>query len=59
MAVLFERALDPHQTTFAIGEAIAHLHRLIALGQVRRERRAGEPDRYGRIGAGRRPGVRG
>lgn len=46
MKVLFERPLDPHQTTFAIGEAIAHLHRLVATGRVRRERRAPAPDRY-------------
>jgi len=47
--VLFERALDPHQSTFAIGEAIAHLHRLVALGRVWRERRARQPDRYARV----------
>jgi len=35
--VLFPRALDLHQTTFAMGEAIAHLHRLWYLGQLRRE----------------------
>jgi glyoxylase-like metal-dependent hydrolase (beta-lactamase superfamily II) len=49
MAVLFERALDPHQTAFAIGEAVAHLNHLVALGRVGRERRAGEPDRYARV----------
>jgi len=26
--VLFKRAMDTHQTTFAMGEAIAHLHAL-------------------------------
>jgi glyoxylase-like metal-dependent hydrolase (beta-lactamase superfamily II) len=28
LPVLFKRALDLHQTTFAMGESIAHLHRL-------------------------------
>lgn len=46
MATLFERALDPHQMTFAIGEAIAHLNRLVALGLVRRARAGQGPDRY-------------
>jgi glyoxylase-like metal-dependent hydrolase (beta-lactamase superfamily II) len=46
---LFERDLDPHQSTFAIGESIAHLTRLVALGQMRRERRDGAPDRYVRV----------
>jgi glyoxylase-like metal-dependent hydrolase (beta-lactamase superfamily II) len=50
MRVLFERPLDAHQTTFAIGEAIAHLNHLVALRAVGRERRAGEPDRYARAG---------
>lgn len=35
--VLFQRELDLHQTTFAMGEAVAHLHRLWFAGQVRRE----------------------
>ena len=34
LPVLFRRGLDLHQTTFAMGEAIAHLHALQALGQV-------------------------
>jgi glyoxylase-like metal-dependent hydrolase (beta-lactamase superfamily II) len=46
MSVLFERALDPHQTTFAIGESLAHLNRLVALGHLRRERRPRCPDRW-------------
>lgn len=50
MAVLFERALDPHQTTFAIGETLAHLNRLVALGGIRREGHARGPDRYVRVG---------
>jgi glyoxylase-like metal-dependent hydrolase (beta-lactamase superfamily II) len=28
MSILFTRQLDPHQITFAIGEALAHLHYL-------------------------------
>lgn len=35
LPVLFRRALDLHQTTFAMGEAIAHLHLLQARGVVR------------------------
>ncbi len=38
--VLFQRELDLHQTTFAMGEAVAHLHRLWFAGQVLRERDA-------------------
>ena len=32
--VMFQRELDAHQTTFAIGEALAHLHFLRAEGRV-------------------------
>jgi glyoxylase-like metal-dependent hydrolase (beta-lactamase superfamily II) len=49
MGALFERDLDPHQSTFAIGESIAHLTRLVALGKLRRDRRDGAPDRYVRL----------
>lgn len=38
LQVLFKRRLDLHQTTFAIGEAVAHLHRLWAQGRLRRQR---------------------
>src|SRR5205823_4072376 len=34
--VLFRRRLDTHQLGFAIGEALAHLHYLEALGQAER-----------------------
>jgi hypothetical protein len=34
--VLFKRALDLHQTTFALGEALAHLHALWYDGKVAR-----------------------
>ena len=35
LPVLFKRQLDLHQTTFAMGESIAHLNALAAMGQVR------------------------
>ena len=40
LPVLFGRALDLHQTTFAMGEAVAHLHALWREGRLRRERGA-------------------
>ena len=36
LKVLFRRPLDAHQTFFAMGEAIAHLHYLYYAGQARR-----------------------
>jgi glyoxylase-like metal-dependent hydrolase (beta-lactamase superfamily II) len=47
---MFPRDLDPHQTTFAIGEGLAHLNHLVEAGRVRRERRTGEPDRFVQVG---------
>jgi len=38
--VLFRRALDAQQITFAFGEALAHLHNLWYAGRLRRERGA-------------------
>jgi glyoxylase-like metal-dependent hydrolase (beta-lactamase superfamily II) len=38
--VLFKRALDLHQLTFALGEAVAHLHALWFDGKVQRTRGA-------------------
>jgi glyoxylase-like metal-dependent hydrolase (beta-lactamase superfamily II) len=35
LPLLFKRPLDLHQTTFAMGEAIAHLHALQGRGQLR------------------------
>jgi glyoxylase-like metal-dependent hydrolase (beta-lactamase superfamily II) len=35
MPVLFRRPLDLHQTTFAMGESLAHLHALRSLGEVK------------------------
>lgn len=37
LPVLFKRKLDLHQTTFAMGEAIAHLHALYFKGQLSRQ----------------------
>jgi glyoxylase-like metal-dependent hydrolase (beta-lactamase superfamily II) len=36
LPVLFKRKLDLHQTTFAMGESVAHLHALWYEGKVRR-----------------------
>lgn len=38
LPVLFKRTLDVHQTTFALGEAVAHLNLLWLSGQMRRDR---------------------
>ncbi|MBK8906372.1 MAG: MBL fold metallo-hydrolase [Rhodospirillales bacterium] len=38
--VLFPQELDLHQTQFALGETLAHLHHLMHRGQVRRQSRA-------------------
>ena len=40
LPVLFKRPLDFHQTTFAMGESIAHLHWLWLEGKVRRQQNA-------------------
>jgi glyoxylase-like metal-dependent hydrolase (beta-lactamase superfamily II) len=37
LPLLFKRKLDLHQTTFAMGEAIAHLHLLWHRGELKRE----------------------
>lgn len=34
LPVLFRRPLDLHQTTFAMGESVAHLHLLASAGRV-------------------------
>ncbi len=34
LQVMFRRTLDLHQTTFAMGEAIAHLHALVGRGRM-------------------------
>ncbi len=40
LPILFRRPLDLHQTTFALGESVAHLHRLWYAGKLNRERGA-------------------
>ena len=46
LKVLFRRPLDAHQTFFAMGEAIAHLHYLYYAGKVKREAGADGIMRY-------------
>lgn len=46
MSAMFERKLDPHQWGFAMGEALAHLHLLMADGRIIRERDAAGLYRY-------------
>ena len=48
--VLFTRALDLHQMTFAMGEAVAHLHRLWFAGQLQRSQTARGVFRFARVG---------
>ncbi len=43
---LFDRELDEHQTFFAIGETLAHLHMLMDRGQAIRTADAAGVDRY-------------
>lgn len=40
-ADLFKRKLDAFQNFLAVGECLAHLHRLLALGKIQRELREG------------------
>ncbi|MDD0817018.1 MBL fold metallo-hydrolase [Curvibacter sp. HBC28] len=40
LPIMFKRPLDAHQTTFALGEAVAHLHALWFKGQLQRRRDA-------------------
>lgn len=47
--VLFQRALDTHQTMFAMGEAIAHLNHLEQAGRLSRRRDADGVIRYWRF----------
>ena len=44
--MLFRRRLDVHQTTFAMGEAIAHLRALEVAGELRAEQGADGTIRY-------------
>jgi hypothetical protein len=47
LPVLFKRALDLHQTTFAMGESIAHLHLLMYEGRLVRTLGADGVYRFG------------
>lgn len=38
--IMFKRELDMHQLTFALGEALAHCHRLWIAGELKRQRDA-------------------
>jgi len=51
LPVLFRRALDLHQTTFAMGEAIAHLHALAGRGLLRARTDADGVRRFEATGA--------
>jgi glyoxylase-like metal-dependent hydrolase (beta-lactamase superfamily II) len=46
VGVMFKRSLDVHQTTFALGESMAHLNLLWHQGQLRREADAGSVLRF-------------
>jgi glyoxylase-like metal-dependent hydrolase (beta-lactamase superfamily II) len=46
LGVLFRRALDLHQTTFAMGESVAHLNALWHQGRLRREEGADGVHRF-------------
>ena len=51
--LLFRRPLDRHQTGFALGEALAHLHYLLAHDEIARETDTGGVDRFLRRAAAR------
>ncbi|MGC2409554.1 MAG: MBL fold metallo-hydrolase [Methyloceanibacter sp.] len=46
MPILFKRRLDRHQTGFALGEALAHLHYLVGEGEVERATGDDRVDRF-------------
>ena len=48
MKRLFPGELDRHQISFALGESLAHLQHLLALGRVSRQRPDGGPERWRR-----------
>ena len=51
MPLLFRRRLDRHQTGFALGETLAHLHYLVGQGEIAREHGADGIDRFLRTAA--------
>ena len=46
MPVLFKRRLDRHQTGFALGEALAHMHYLVGQGEIARATDGNGVDRF-------------
>jgi len=46
LPVLFRRPLDRHQTAFALGEALAHLHYLMSRGALTRQLGADGANRF-------------
>jgi len=50
MPALFDRELDAHQLSFALGEAIAHLNHLVCKGQLTRTTDTSGISRYQRLG---------
>jgi glyoxylase-like metal-dependent hydrolase (beta-lactamase superfamily II) len=46
MPILFKRRLDRHQSAFALGEALAHLHYLVGQGEIARTAGADGVDRF-------------
>jgi glyoxylase-like metal-dependent hydrolase (beta-lactamase superfamily II) len=46
LPVLFRRRLDRHQTAFALGEALAHLHYLLGTGEIERAPGSDGVDRF-------------
>ncbi len=49
LPVLFRRPLDQHQTAFALGEALAHLHYLMRRGELARDLCADGVNRFVRV----------
>jgi glyoxylase-like metal-dependent hydrolase (beta-lactamase superfamily II) len=50
LPVLFRRTLDLHQTTFAMGESVAHLHALAGQGRLRPQRGTDGVLRFATVG---------
>ena len=44
--LVFHRALDEHQTSFAFGEVLAHVNHMLARGELRLQTDAEDTDRY-------------
>ena len=55
LPLIFQRTLDVHQTTFAMGEAVAHLNLLWLSGQLQRQRGADGIERFSRTQSPARP----